>query len=307
MVCGLCPFNCEKLSLCGALLFSPSGYRRIYYNYRLETTTIEKFGLYHFYPGSNVLKVVTYGCNLSCKLCDEYRTIFLRKEAYDAGLITHKILDLLAYDSINIVGFYCNSILDLDMIASLRKFFSGRIIAVTHGFGSSEAQRKLATLVDALIIRFFGFSKYSYSKICSVPYGFKYALRLLNFLSKTYRHVEVEFYVIPGITTITEFESFLTELSRSGIPIILHIKRFVPNFLMNCKSPTSTRDLLRYYNIARKFHQYVYADVWHSSINDTYCTNGHIIIKREGWKTKFINIKNGRCAKCGVAVPGFFD
>ena len=38
----------------------------------LAVDPIEKKPLYHFFPGSQILSLGTYGCNLSCQCCQNY-------------------------------------------------------------------------------------------------------------------------------------------------------------------------------------------------------------------------------------------
>ena len=45
----------------------------------LALDPIEKKPLYHFYPGSSILSVGSYGCNLQCPFCQNYEI------SYDHG------------------------------------------------------------------------------------------------------------------------------------------------------------------------------------------------------------------------------
>ncbi|MFP4557774.1 MAG: radical SAM protein, partial [Bacteroidales bacterium] len=74
--CQLCPHSCTihnrmygkcgvRYNDCGKLvsLTSISG---------LSIDPIEKKPLYHFYPGTQILSIGTYGCNLSCAFCQNH-------------------------------------------------------------------------------------------------------------------------------------------------------------------------------------------------------------------------------------------
>jgi len=89
--CELCPHNCiiknGLKGICGVrenrngTLFA--------LNYFVASSSgidpIEKKPLYHFYPGSSILSLGSFGCNFSCKFCQNY-TISKEFSAFALGL-----------------------------------------------------------------------------------------------------------------------------------------------------------------------------------------------------------------------------
>jgi pyruvate formate lyase activating enzyme len=76
--CRICPHNCllgdGERGICGArenrqgkMDLITSGFIS---GYALDP--IEKKPLYHFHPGSMILSVGSYGCNLSCDFCQNF-------------------------------------------------------------------------------------------------------------------------------------------------------------------------------------------------------------------------------------------
>ena len=73
--CTICPHECRlksgQVGICGARKASKDGIYLEGYS-RVSTMAIEpieKKPFYHFFPGSKILSVGGYGCNLSCNFC----------------------------------------------------------------------------------------------------------------------------------------------------------------------------------------------------------------------------------------------
>ena len=75
MKCEICPHHCDlqegKRGLCHAQTVTDG--RQISLNYGMVTSLaldpIEKKPLYHFHPGSRILSLGSWGCNLNCPWC----------------------------------------------------------------------------------------------------------------------------------------------------------------------------------------------------------------------------------------------
>ena len=86
-VCDVCFRHCQieegKTGACGARVnkngrIEALGYGKIT---SLALDPIEKKPLYHFFPGSIILSVGSFGCNLRCPFCQNYE-ISWSKEAF---------------------------------------------------------------------------------------------------------------------------------------------------------------------------------------------------------------------------------
>ncbi len=302
--CELCPIACTDISICMGFSLADSPIRT-YRNYKITHIPIEKIGFYHYYPGSSAILVVTSGCNLLCSFCPEHDTVFsFSREKKSLNTLLSRILNLAERMGCHMIAFYCNSILDIDLMKSIReKFGYYKIVTLTNGFISSSHMIDYIKIVDAILLRIFGFSEETYSRITPFPDAYRYAREFIDVAKNNNKFLEVEFYVIPGITKEREFLYFLEFLREVNRDIPLHVRRFRPNFVELERRPTRTEVLLHYYNIARKYLNYVYADLWISPYSDTFCPNGHLLISRFGWKVKKVYIKKGRCPICGVEVP----
>ncbi|MCR8433728.1 MAG: hypothetical protein QXH55_04745 [Candidatus Korarchaeota archaeon] len=283
--------------------FDSHTWSRVYRNYKITNSTPERIGFYHYCPASPIALVVTSGCNLFCSFCPEFRIVYspwVIKEANKYTLMT-EILNFVENHGVHAVALYCNSALDLELISDLKRF--SNIIAVTNGFISKDSLVSYISNLDAILLRLIGFSESSYARMTPFPDAYSYARELIieaNFRGKL---LEVEFYIIPGVTSENEFVNFLRFIGLVNKNIPLHIKRFRRGFVELERRPTRTEDIVRYYNIAKQFLNYVYADIWISPYCDTFCPNGHLQIKRFGWKVRKINLKGDACSVCGERIP----
>ena len=78
LTCRLCHHACQlsegETGFCRAR--GNRGGRLVSLSYGLVTSValdpVEKKPLYHFYPGSRILSVGSFGCNLACPFCQNY-------------------------------------------------------------------------------------------------------------------------------------------------------------------------------------------------------------------------------------------
>ncbi|MEX0569193.1 MAG: hypothetical protein Q6363_008560 [Candidatus Njordarchaeota archaeon] len=307
MKCSICPISCEEFGFCGGFFFNNNSWQRVYYNLKIVEATVEQIGFYHFCPGQRSILVISSGCNLPCIFCPEHDTVFEKKFAWSLDRAYSTILSEIHSRNPQIIGFYCNSILDSEVIARLKKFYWGKIVAKSNGFLSNKSINFLLDHVDGIIIRFLGFSVSSYCRLSVHPYGYKYAIKTLKAAITKNIHTEIEFHIVPGVTSEDEFMQFIDVLDTIKKDIPLHLKRFYPDFLEKSRAPTKTELLMRFYRLAKKKLRYVYTDLWYPHTNDTYCPNGHRVIRRLGWKVIEKNLIHNKCKICGAPIPIVLD
>ena len=59
---------------------------------------IEKKPLYHFYPGTKILSVGSYGCNLNCPFCQNHEISMVREEEVNTTFLSPEELVAKAYE-----------------------------------------------------------------------------------------------------------------------------------------------------------------------------------------------------------------
>ncbi len=267
--CKICPHHCRiedgHLGLCKA--------RRnvrgevLCDNYGKVTAMaldpIEKKPLYHFHPGSRILSVGSYGCNLNCPFCQNCDISMVSGEEIETQEITvqelvEKALALRDRGNIGIAYTYNEPLIGYEFVrdcAAYAKQSGLKNVAVTNGYICEEPLLQLLPLMDAFNIDLKCFTEPFYRKLRGDLGAVKSAIALAAEKS----HVEVTTLIIPGEN---DSEEEMYELSgwlagiRPDIP--LHISRFFPRWRMQDREATPVEKVYRLAEIARRNLKYVY-------------------------------------------------
>lgn len=224
---------------------------------------IEKKPLNHFYPGSKILSVGSYGCNLKCSFCQNYEISTVGKGELRTQYATPEnlvqiALDLIPRGNIGIAYTYNEPLVGYEFVrdcAILAKKNKLKNVVVTNGCFSEEVLNELAPYIDAFNIDLKGFSDKFYKKI-----GGDFEL-VKNFITKAHQnaHIEITTLIIPGENDsedeIINLSDFIDSIDKE---IPLHISRFFPCYEMKEKKPTDVKKVYELANIARRKLRYVY-------------------------------------------------
>lgn len=224
---------------------------------------IEKKPLKKFHPGSRILSVGSYGCNLACPFCqnhqismvgeDEIQTVF-----FSPRELCEKALETVPLGNIGVAFTYNEPMIGYEYIRDTAVFLKKehlKTVAVTNGSVSLETVGEVMPLVDAWNIDLKGFTKRYYEKLggnLSVVQSFiKEAAK--------YGHVELTTLIVPGEN---DREEEIEEMAKwiAGIDpnIPLHVTRFFPNWKMQDRPPTEVDMVYHLAQIAGKHLKYVY-------------------------------------------------
>jgi len=264
MKCELCPHNCDiienKRGFCQAR--KNDGGRIIPENYGRLTSValdpIEKKPLRRFYPGSKILSVGSYGCNMKCAFCQNYEISQLNASFVYAAPdeLVQKAKN--TPNSIGVAFTYNEPLIGFEYLldcAKLLKREGLKTVAVTNGMINEKPFAELAEFIDAFNIDVKAFSREFYQKHGGF---FDVVKRNVEIAAKT-AHVEVTALIIPGQNDsdgeIAELSDWLAGVS-ADIP--LHISRFFPRYKMLDLPPTPAETVYRAAGIARKRLKYVY-------------------------------------------------
>lgn len=273
--CFLCPHNCvirpEALGACRAR--KNIGGELYSLNYGKLTAAamdpIEKKPLYHFYPGSHVLSVGTFGCNLKCSFCQNWQIAHEASDTDDAADATpdwlvDKALEYMDRGNIGIAYTYNEpSIWYEFVLETCRKAKAKglRNILVTNGFIGKAPLEELLPYVDAMNIDVKAFTADFYRDICKASLEH---VKETVLLAAGKCHVELTTLVIPDLNDSMEEISELSRWIASISPEIpLHLSRYFPNYKLLDKPPTPKETLMKAKEEARKHLTYVYVgNVW---------------------------------------------
>jgi len=314
--CYLCPHYCRiangKLGRCrvrkniAGKLYS--------LNYGLVTAVnidpIEKKPLYHFYPGSSILSLGTFGCNFQCGFCQNFEI----SQNADTGeeLLPAELVKIAErYHSQEMIGVaytYSEPVVWYEYIAAsapLLKQLGFKTVLVTNGFINKEPLEKLLPFIDALNIDLKGMTKDYYRNYCRGSLEPVLEAIILTVAKKV--HVEITTLLVPGLNDspkeIKKLSQFLAKLSPD---IPLHFSRYYPRYKFNLPA-TPAESLLRAQEIASQYLRYVYVGNLLGVNNNTYCPYcGATLIQRNSFEVDLTGIDGDTCRQCKNKVKIIF-
>lgn len=307
VVCRLCPKEC-------VITEGASGFCRVRNNVggRLYTRNyaacssyaldpIEKKPLYHFYPGSYIFSVGTWGCNFACRFCQNWQ--IAQDEPDTRELTPAKAVDTAAGEPRNIglaytysePGVWYEFVLDTARLARERGL---KNVLVTNGFINPQPLAELLPYIDALNIDVKAFNEKFYQEICA---GRLAEVKRTVEQAAAASHVEVTCLVVPGLNDDPgELEALAAWLAGLSRDIPLHFSRYFPNYRLNTP-PTPVATLETAMEAARRHLNYVYiGNVGAEGVN-THCPEcGELVIDRLRRQSRLSG--NKKCPQCGSAI-----
>ena len=266
--CPLCFHHCDleegQRGLCRAR--ANRGGRIVSLNYgrltALALDPIEKKPLRRFHPGSMVLSVGSFGCNLDCPFCqnaeiagagEELTTRFCSPEA-----LTEQALRLVGQGNIGVAYTYNEPLVGYEYVRDCAGLVheAGLLnVLVTNGTIEEEPWLELLPLLDGVNIDLKGFTERWYRTLGGDLASVKRAVSL----AADRCHVEVTTLIVPGENDTEEEIRALSRWLASVSPHIpLHISRFFPRRRMADRTATPVETVYRLADVARERLRYVY-------------------------------------------------
>lgn len=269
-VCEICPHFCRlkegQLGCCGARVNRNGTVVCDSYGWltSIALDPIEKKPLRRFHPGSKILSVGSYGCNLHCPFCQNYEISMSHKK--ESGMVyvapsslAEKAAELHSAGNIGLAFTYNEPLISYEYVrdcAELIRANGMATVAVTNGFINEKPLRELLPLLSAMNIDLKSFSEEFYQKIGG---GLDDVKRTIALASEAGCHVEVTTLVIPGENdSPQEMEHLSAWLSQVNPEIPLHVSRFFPRYRMADQSPTPVKTVYSLAELAKKHLHYVY-------------------------------------------------
>ncbi len=285
------------------------GGRLFVYNYGLVSSIhldpIEKKPFHNFMPGSKSLSFGGISCNFRCQHCQNYSISFADLNfPYLQEIKPEDVLELVRkYDADGVSWTYNEPSIfhefSLDS-SKLVKEHDYYVNYVSNGYMSHEAIEQFDVL-DAINVDVKAFREEFYRKICKAKLD--RVLEGVEHLNRKGVFIEITYLIIPDLNDdekeIKEFSEWLVNLNPR-IPV--HFSRFHPDHEMLDKPPTPIKTLERAVEIAKNAGiEYVYiGNVWGHKYENTYCPNcGHLLIEREGFYIRKMDLNGDKCPNCG--------
>ena len=268
-ICEICPHHCRlsvgEVGKCRARF--NDGEKITALNYGAITSIaldpIEKKPLYKFFPGSRILSVGSYGCNLNCPFCQNHE-ISMADSTFPTRKITPEQLAALAQElipqkNIGVAFTYNEPFISYEFVhdtSNLLKAIGLKSILVTNGTVAPAALKKILPLIDAMNIDLKGFSQEIYSKLGG---DFETVRKTIE-ISAQACHVEVTSLIVPTMNDSAEDmdreAAWLAGISKN---IPLHISRFFPRYKVTDIAPTPVKKIYELVEVAKRHLNFVYA------------------------------------------------
>ena len=244
IICHVCPHHCRleegRLGRCHARC--GKGDTTVSVNYGKITSIaldpIEKKPLAFFCPGSHILSVGSFGCNMSCPFCQNYdiSTVgedFFRKLYHlsPEELVTIAS-DHIPEGNIGVAYTYNEAMVGYEYVRDCAKLVHERgmkNVLVTNGMAELSVLEEVLPYIDAMNIDLKAFTENAYKKLGGDLDTVK------RFITKSAEasHIEITSLIVPGLNdSPEEMEKEAEWIAGMDPGIPLHITRYFPRYKM---------------------------------------------------------------------------
>ena len=232
---------------------------------------IEKKPLKMFMPGSMILSLGSYGCNLRCPFCQNSSISWSQKafeykdkaEFYEPDEIVKTALEFRGRGNIGLAFTYNEPLVGYEFVrdtARLVKEAGLQNVLVTNGTASQKILEQILPYIDAMNIDLKAFTDRFYRDFIGGDFQM-----VKDFITTAAGdcHVELTTLVIPGKNDseqeMRELSAWVAALeNQTGKKIPLHITRFFPAFKLTDRDPTPVNTILRLVEVARENLEFVF-------------------------------------------------
>jgi pyruvate formate lyase activating enzyme len=316
--CQLCPHECllspGDRSVCRSRVNIKGKLYSLSYGdpCSINVDPIEKKPLFHFYPGTSVYSLAAAGCNFRCLNCQNWEISQRRPEdlehedLFPADVIKEvkkRGLNLIAYTYSEPTSFY-EYMYDT---AKLGKEAGIKSVVISNGYINEMPLLELARYIDGANINLKSFEDRIYQTLNGGT--LEPVLNTFKTLHGEGVWFEMTTLVVP---TYIEDRDMIKRmcgwiLKELGPDYPLHIIRFYPQYKLTRLPPTPVATLEAFRDIAMKegIHYVYVGNVPGNEGENTYCHScKKILIERNGYVLKQVNLENGKCRFCGTSIPG---
>ena len=269
-ICPICPRRCSlkegQIGFCRARacindIVVPINYGKVT---SIALDPIEKKPLYHFYPGSKILSVGSFGCNLRCPFCQNYEISMAGINDIPHQNVTPEQLTELALKladepagNIGVAFTYNEPFIGYEYIrdcSALLHQNNLKSVLVTNGHINPEPLAELLSLIDAMNIDLKGFTQEYYDYVG----GNLECVKQTIAAAQKKCHVEVTTLIVPTKNDSPEdMEREAAWLASISPDIPLHLSRYFPRYKSDIPSTNIAR-IYRLQETAQKYLKYVH-------------------------------------------------
>jgi len=316
--CTLCPRECiiddRERGYCGVRENRGGTYYTLVHSrvVSAHVDPIEKKPFFHFLPGTLAFSIATAGCNVNCKMCQNWEISQIRPEQARATYAPPQKVATLAQQSgsASIAYTYTEPVIFYEYMLDTSQ--AGRAVGVksvvvTGGYIEPEPLKKLCRYVDAIKVDLKAFSEKFYRDV--VNGELKPVLDALVTMRKLGMWSEIVYLVVPTLNDSDEELKGVARWIKSelGPDVPIHFSRFHPMYLLKNLPPTPLKTLERAKAIAdaEGLHYVYIGNVPGHPAENTYCPAcRRVVIERVGYTIASNNLRKGKCRYCQHAVAG---
>lgn len=229
----------------------------------LSLDPIEKKPLKRFFPGTRILSVGSYGCNLACPFCQNSDISMANEKSVDWRIISPEELvaqaeQLKSAGNIGIAFTYNEPLVGYEYVldtARLAKQRELKTVLVTNGSILPEPWLELLPFIDAANIDLKAFTEEGYRSLGGDLETVKTAIAL----AAERIHVEVTSLIVPGLNDDeNEMRAEAKWLKALNGGVALHISRYFPMYHQRDGAPTPLGTIDKLVDTARQYVPNVY-------------------------------------------------
>ena len=237
----------------------------------LALDPIEKKPLKMFHPGSMILSLGSYGCNLRCPFCQNSSISWSQKafeykdkaDFYEPEEIVKTALELRPRGNIGLAFTYNEPLIGYEFVrdtAKLAKDAGLQNVLVTNGTATQKVLNEILPYIDAMNIDLKAFTDHFYHDFIGGDFQM-----VKDFIQTAVQscHVELTTLIIPGENDseeeMQELSAWVAALeNQTDKKIPLHITRFFPAFKLTDRAPTPISTILHLVEVAKENLEFVF-------------------------------------------------
>ncbi|MDO5308959.1 MAG: AmmeMemoRadiSam system radical SAM enzyme [Planctomycetia bacterium] len=305
----------------------------------LALDPIEKKPLFHFLPATSVLSLGSFGCNLTCKFCQNWQISQTRGLTFPSGraVSPQQIVSVAKREKAPSVAFtYNEPTINAEYVVDVAKECQRagiRTVAVSNGMIGTAAREEFYDVMNAVNIDLKAFSQDFYQRLTGG--ALQPVLDAIQYVAKqTSVWLEITNLVIPQYNDSDDDFKRLVDwlLKNIGDQTPLHLSAFFPTWKLTNVPRTPPATLARAARIAQTLGvKFVYGgNIDDTTIQSTFCPQCKApIIERDAKYrakvtdnlckeaeisnvTRRVQSNSTRpssfcCRICGQSIPGVFE
>jgi pyruvate formate lyase activating enzyme len=319
--CKLCPRECavddQERGYCGVRENRGGKYYSLVYSRVCSANRdpIEKKPLFHFAPGTMAFSVATAGCNVNCKMCQNWEISQSRPEQVQATYMPPRTLASAArqYACFSLAYTYSEPTVFAEYVldaAEAGRAAGVKSVVISGGYIQRDPLIEMSKRVDAIKIDLKGYSEKFYKEV--VNGELKPVLDTLAIIRKQGVWNEIVYLVIP---TLNDSDDQFKGLARwvkteLGPDVPVHFTRFHPEYLLKNLPDTPVPTLERAKAICdAEGLNYVYiGNVPGHPAESTHCPKcRRVVVERVGYSIRAFHLDRGKCHFCQTTIPGVWE